>query len=136
MNKNTKKLLIISIIIVAIILIAWFVLFNKSSTASDTPLSQTDIFAQCIADSGAKFYGATWCPACNSQKDDFGQSAQLLPYVECSLPASRTQNLLCKKEGIEAYPTWKFSDGTSIANKLSFQQLSENTGCALPADEQ
>lgn len=44
-----------------------------------------DEFAQCITDSGTKFFGAYWCPHCAAQKALFGKSAKKLPYYECAL---------------------------------------------------
>ena len=43
---------------------------------------QYDVFAQCLKDTGAVFYGAFWCPHCQSQKKLFGSSVKLLPYDE------------------------------------------------------
>ena len=93
-----------------------------------------DTFAQCINDSGAKFYGAYWCPHCNDQKALFGKSAKKLPYIECSLPNRGGQNALCNEINIESYPTWIFPDG-SRSNFLTLTQLSEKTGCELAVDE-
>ena len=55
----------------------------------------------------AKMYGAFWCPACKSQKELFGASAEGIPYVECS-PAGRNGPTLskCLAAGIRSYPTW------------------------------
>src|SRR5262249_35158147 len=37
-----------------------------------------------LAHTGAKMYGAYWCPHCMEQKSYFGTSASRLPYIECS----------------------------------------------------
>ncbi len=89
-----------------------------------------DEFAMCIKDSGAIFYGAFWCPHCQTQKALFGKSADLLPYVECSTP-SKSQTKVCNDAGIESYPTWKFSDGTMVTGQQSFQQLADKTKCEI-----
>jgi hypothetical protein len=90
-----------------------------------------DAFAQCIADSGATFYGAFWCPHCERQLNEFGQSARLLPYVECSTPDGQGQKRVCKEAGIESYPTWDFPDGSRGNGVMSWRRLAEETGCAL-----
>ncbi len=56
---------------------------------------------------GAKFYGASWCPHCNEQKDLFAASAGRLPYVEC-YPQGRgsPSAFVCDKGGIKDFPTW------------------------------
>lgn len=90
-----------------------------------------DTFAQCLSDSGAKFYGAFWCPHCQATKALFGRSAKLLPYVECSTPDGKNQLPICKDAGVEGYPTWVFSDGSRLSGEQTFQELSEKTNCAV-----
>ena len=80
----------------------------KSSCLLPAEGANLDEFAKCIADSGAKFYGAFWCSHCKDQKDLFGDSAQYLPYVECSTPDGNNQLPVCADEGIKIYPTWRF----------------------------
>jgi len=91
-----------------------------------------DTFATCIKDSGALFYGAFWCPHCQSQKAMFGSSAKLLPYIECSTPDGKGQLPLCTTASVTGYPTWKFSDGTIETGEVSLARLSELTSCQLP----
>ena len=57
--------------------------------------------------SGAKFYGAFWCPRCQAQKAAFEASAARLPYVECT-PSGRNgpRSLACVNNAVERYPTW------------------------------
>ena len=63
--------------------------------------------AEHLSKSDAKFYGASWCPHCNSQKDLFGSSAKRIPYVECSPGGSNApQAQVCKDKSIQSYPTW------------------------------
>jgi len=90
-----------------------------------------DEFALCIKDSGAVFYGAFWCPHCQSQKKMFGSSAKLLPYVECSTPDGRAQTKYCDDLGIDGYPTWTFKDGSRLSGEIPLQTLSEKTSCPI-----
>ena len=92
-----------------------------------------DAFASCLADSGAKFYGAFWCPHCQEQKAMFGKSEKLLPYEECSQPSGQGQLQVCIDKQIESYPTWEFGDGSRLSGTQSFEKLSEKTGCQLPS---
>lgn len=101
---------------------------------SDSRPGEYDAFAQCITDKGATFYGAFWCPHCQAQKRLFGGSADLLPYVECSMPDGQTQKPECTEKGIKSYPTWVFPDGQDpLLGEQSFEELAERTGCELPA---
>ena len=122
-----NKTLIIAGVVVVLAITALFLIPN---TAASTKLNG---FAQCLKDTGATFYGAFWCPHCQSQKKLFGASASLLPYVECSNP-DQSQNKICNDAGIKDYPTWQFADGSRIPGEVKLETLAEKTGCVLPAD--
>ena len=64
-----------------------------------------------LKDSGARFYGAYWCPACEEQKALFEASAERLPYVECT-PGGRNGpvSMACANAGVRDYPTWVIGD--------------------------
>jgi hypothetical protein len=100
------------------------------------PNGKYDAFASCIASSGTQFYGAFWCPHCQDQKAEFGNSARLLPYIECSTPDAQGQTQICINKGIKSYPTWYFADGSSSTGALSLETLSQKTGCPLPTSTQ
>lgn len=93
---------------------------------------QYEAFAQCITDSGAKFYGAFWCPHCQDQKAAFGKSEKLLPYIECSTADGQGQTEVCKEAQITGYPTWQFADGSRLDGFVQMQALAEKTSCPLP----
>lgn len=120
--------------IVIVIIAAIFLIQNGSAgdVSNKAPSEDYSEFAQCITNSGALFYGAYWCSHCQDQKEMFGDAADALPYVECSLPGnanSVTQE--CKDAGITGYPTWVFADNSRASGTLSFQALSDATGCSL-----
>jgi thiol-disulfide isomerase/thioredoxin len=114
--------------IITLALIGAFVAFLV--TQANRP-GKYDTFAQCINDSGAKFYGAWWCPHCHDQKILFGRSAKLLPYVECQTK-SRENLAVCNDADVKSFPTWDYADGTRVVGLETFEKLSEKTGCALP----
>lgn len=88
-----------------------------------------DDLAKCLKDKGTIFYAAFWCPNCQNQKKIFGRSARFLPYVECSTPNGQGQLEVCRQAGVEAYPTWTFSSGTSTIGVLLPDELAEKSGC-------
>lgn len=88
-----------------------------------------DQVAQCITDSGAKFYGAFWCPHCQATKAMFGKSAKKLPYIECSEADGNGQLKICADAKIEGYPTWVFADGTRLSAERTMQELAAKTNC-------
>lgn len=105
------------------------VFFGKSNTASG---GKYDKFALCLKDKGAVFYGAFWCPHCRNQKEMFGDSADKLPYVECSTPDQQGQLSVCIEKKITNYPTWEFADGSRLSGEVSLETLTEKTNCPLP----
>lgn len=65
--------------------------------------------AQHLDQTGAKMYGAYWCPHCQSQKEMFGAAVSELPYVECDPKGESPQPELCQETGIQGYPTWEIN---------------------------
>lgn len=128
MNKNIK--IFISIIGLLILGTIATVLLQSSSTPPGP--GKYDTFATCLKDKGAVFYGAFWCPHCQTQKKLFGSSVKLLPYVECSTADASGQTQICKDKKIEGYPTWEFADGTRLNGEIPLQQLADKTSCVLP----
>ncbi|RMH32587.1 MAG: Vitamin K epoxide reductase [Nitrospirae bacterium] len=78
--------------------------FSPAAGPEDPQLAA---LAEHLTESGAKFYGASWCPRCQEQKDLFGASASRLPYIECS-SGGRGSPLTpaCAKMNIRSFPTW------------------------------
>lgn len=112
--------------IVAVVVLLGFWMYSSANAPG-----KYDAFARCLGEEGATFYGAFWCPHCGEQKQLFGKSAKLLPYVECSTPDGKKQTALCISKKIDGYPTWEFADGSRMSAVMSLQQLAEKTGCEL-----
>ncbi len=129
---TNKKNIIIFIIIVLAVVIGMRAI-QKGIASSH----KYDAFAQCLEKSGAKFYGAFWCPHCQAQKRMFGASVEFLPYIECSTPDGSDQLQICKDKEIKSYPTWELADGTRLpvetSSGVSLKTLAEKTGCELPS---
>lgn len=126
--KSYKHILLI---IGGIIIIAIVGFVAAKSSGESGPY---DDFAKCITDSGAKMYGAYWCSHCKSQKEDFESSWQYIDYTECA-SAGGGQKQECADANITGYPTWEFGDGERVPGRLSFEELSNQTGCELPQTE-
>ena len=63
-----------------------------------------------LQDTGARYYGASWCGSCARQNRLFGASAARLPYVECS-PQGRGGPIAreCREAGVASYPSWEIN---------------------------
>ncbi|MFZ7096476.1 vitamin K epoxide reductase family protein [Luteimonas dalianensis] len=64
--------------------------------------------AEHLQQTGARYYGASWCGSCARQNRLFGASASRLPYVECSPqgrggPTARE----CAEAGVSSFPSWQ-----------------------------
>ena len=128
MQVKTKKIIVISVVVLGALIIAGSVILGQKSQ----PTVNLDGFAQCLKDKGAVLYGAFWCPHCQAQKKLFGDAQKNLPYVECSTPDGKGQLDICTQNKIDGYPTWTFSDGTRQSGELSLEALAGKTGCGLP----
>ncbi len=126
MNKQT----IISTIVILVVVVAGLIVLQMQSNKP----GKYDELATCINDSGAKFYGAFWCPHCADQKALFKGSEELLPYVECSLPDASGVTPICLEKEITGYPTWEFPDGSRLSTVQSLETLATKTNCSLPVD--
>ena len=129
MNTNVK---IFSGVIALLILgMVVAVLLRGSGPTGEGP-GFYDEFATCLKDRGAVFYGAFWCPHCRTQKELFGSSQRLLPYVECSTADGRSQLQVCKDKDIAGYPLWEFADSSRLSGEVPLETLAEKTSCVLP----
>ena len=126
MKKNTRT----AVGIMLLIAIATVIVNVSNVPAPKTTTSNYDSFAKCLTENKAVFYGAFWCPHCQSEKKMFGSSLKYVDYVECSTPDGKSQTEVCRNEGISAYPTWKFN-GKAVEGGLDFSQLSQYSGCSL-----
>ena len=108
--------IIASTVVVVFVVILGMYFLQKSEPTTEYAQDDLATFATCLRESGAKFYGAFWCGHCRNQKAAFKESADLLPYIECS----------------SEDPTWEFSDGTRLTGEVSFSVLAEKSGCPAP----
>lgn len=131
MQKKSKKAITWIVVGIFVLLVVGSFFISKKGEAPKAP-GKLDGFAQCLKDKGAVFYGASWCSYCNAQKDEFGDSKKLLPYVECSTPNGKGQVQKCRDAKIDGYPTWVFPDGSRQSGKVPLETLAEKTGCQLP----
>lgn len=127
----SKKSIIITIVIVVVVIGGLFALGLSTQNKPDN--GEYNSFAQCLASKGVIFYGAFWCPHCKAQKEEFGSAVQYLPYHECSTADANGQLQSCTDAKVESYPTWVFPDGSREEGVLSLDELSQKSGCPLPA---
>ena len=95
-------------------------IFDPAAGPEDPHL---EALATHLRDSGARFYGAYWCPACQEQKALFTASVDRLPYVECT-PGGRSgpRAVDCVTRNIQDYPTW-IIDGRRHTGVVSVERL-------------
>lgn len=84
-----------------------------------------------LSSSGAKMYGAYWCPHCAEQKELFEAGAEQLPYIECDPSGEAAQPQICVDKGVQGYPTWEIN-GQLYPGTQSIDTLAELSGYPLP----
>lgn len=97
--------------------------------SDETAALDVKTLAQCLTDSGAKFYGAFWCGHCQSQKELFGENLQYVAYVECDERGENPDPQACAEAGIRAFPTWILGDGTELVGTQQLEALAAKTSC-------
>lgn len=104
----------------------------QTEILSETAYSDQELedLAKCLTESGAKFYGASWCGWCNKEKELFGQAVQYLPYVECYDEATQGLTQVCQDKGIQGFPTWEFNGVQSPGYKEA-AVLAQMSGCQI-----
>jgi uncharacterized membrane protein/glutaredoxin len=84
--------------------------------------------AQHLQATGAKMYGAYWCPHCSEQKLLFGDRAfAQVPYVECAEGGQNAQPDTCRAAGLDSYPTWEIN-GELHAGIHRLEELAQLSG--------
>ncbi|PQO26026.1 hypothetical protein C5Y96_21485 [Blastopirellula marina] len=109
---------------------------GESITVNGVTYDNVDLkaLAKAIFDSGAKFYGADWCPHCTRQKAMFGDGYSELPFEEVTNP-NHTLNALGVEKNITQLPTWVFADGTRVTGVQEIEDLIAYTGITIPQGE-
>lgn len=132
MHKH--KSLIITIIGTIIVVVGLSVALAMTRDTRTAGGSSKELLAlaTCLADKGAIFYGAFWCPHCQEQKGDFGDAVDALPYVECATLGGAGQTEACKNANITSYPTWEFPGGERKTGRIPLAELALKTGCPAP----
>jgi len=105
-----------------LLLHANYVAPQREASGPEDPMIRA--LAEHLADQGAAFYGASWCPHCQEQKRLFGASADRLPYIECSPGSPNAPQLpSCSRAGVKSYPTWVINGRVYAGEVLTLAQL-------------
>ncbi len=90
--------------------------------------------AEHLKKTGAKMYGGWFCSHCYEQKQLFGREAKdNINYIECHAQGKDPQVDLCRKEGIEGFPTWDIG-GKKYPGTQPPEQLAKLSGYTGPQD--
>ena len=105
-----------------------------STGAGVAPVVTTDsspaakALAEHLTADGAVMYSAYWCPHCHDQKQMFGKEAsQILNIVECATDGENNQADLCRRKGLDGFPSWEIN-GRIDSGVKSLQKLAELSG--------
>ncbi len=119
--------------LLVLVLVGGLIVVRNSTERGAGKVTDLDPFIGCLAEKGATFYGAFWCPHCQAQKALLKNSAKISEiYVECSTPDMKGQTQVCIDKEITGYPAWDFADGSRADGEQTLEELAEKTGCVLP----
>ncbi|KGG16837.1 MULTISPECIES: vitamin K epoxide reductase family protein [unclassified Prochlorococcus] len=100
---------------------------NKSSKSSIQ-------LAQYLNKKNIILYKAYWCSHCHDQMEMFGNEASdNLKSVECAIDGVNSKTDLCKRKGIEAFPSWEIN-GEIQSGVKSLDELANISGYNGPRD--
>ncbi|MBN1494176.1 hypothetical protein JW911_00360 [Candidatus Peregrinibacteria bacterium] len=105
---------------------------NPNAEASEKDYTN---LAKCLTEKGAKMYGAVTCSHCNNQKKAFGEAFKYIKYYECDPRTNLEDAKQCIEDGIQAYPTWRFSDGSEVLGAHTPEALGLRVGCEMPGEK-
>lgn len=105
---------------IVIFLIAFFTAYNL--TKGEDKIIVEEELAKCIGDNSI-YYMQTGCPACEQQKELFGNSYKHLTTINC-----KTNPTACTTNAITSTPTWSIKGEKTIGVK-TIEELKEMTGC-------
>ncbi len=93
---------------VGVIAVAMFILHLQNVPQMGSgPNSRLEALALHLEETGARYYGAHWCPACQEQNALFGEAKDALPFIECAPGGQGSpMTLECARRDIQSYPTW------------------------------
>lgn len=98
--------------------------WNITTTSGEAEMA----LAKHLTATGAKNYGAYWCPHCYDQKQLFGKEAFAeVNYLECANDGANSQREACLAAGIQSFPTWEI-DGKFYPGTRTLGELAELSG--------
>ena len=115
--KIKKETLASAVVILAILILAGYLIFNKTSVQTSADI------AKCIGEKSA-IYVQTGCPHCADQEAMFGDNFKYLNSTDCYYKSQT-----CADAGIEAVPTWVIN-GQKYVGVQSIETLQNLTGCS------
>lgn len=119
-NKKTKKILIISVIVLVVIGLG----FGSYQIFKAKPDTNYEKFAKCLSEKGFIMYGSKYCHFCQEQKKNFREGWKYVNYVECTKEQQK-----CTDLGISAIPLWMSKTGERYVGFQTFKTLSEISNC-------
>jgi uncharacterized membrane protein len=125
--EDRGNLIFTGLIVSAIVLVGTLGVFSAQNKMAVVNQSFSGRLAQHLTVSGAKMYGAIWCPHCQDQKAKFGEAAKQIPYVECAENVEKSQTELCRSKNIKGFPTWEIS-GKMYEGERSLDELANLSG--------
>ncbi len=122
--KNVGQLVFTGLLVSLITLTGTFGVYASQSKSIAVSQTYAGKLVQHLNATGAKMYGAYWCPHCNEQKEIFGNAAKQIPYIECDPKGEKSQTQLCIDKKVKSFPTWEIN-GTTYEGRRNLNELAD-----------
>lgn len=97
--------------IMAVVVVALMHIYYNSDLLTPPPDARLQALAEHLDETGARYYGASWCASCQQQGRLFRDAAEALPYIECSpFGQGGPMASACVQQNITGFPTWIIGD--------------------------
>lgn len=113
MKKENNYLIVVLIVVILGGIIFYF--GGKATLERQTRIKQENL-ANCLLTKNIKLYGAANSLYTEQQKEAFGQAFSKINYIECI--ENNDWSNTCKKDSINAVPTWSFPKSIGIETRL------------------
>jgi hypothetical protein len=126
------------------------VVYMPKRIQRDSTPQAVELARRLSSSNGNKVYTAYWCPHCARQRELFGRQAWALlsstnnddattsgtgsVEVECAPGGYRANPALCRRDGIDGYPTWKIQ-GQTFSGEVPLAVLAQAVGDAEFRDD-
>ncbi len=112
-----------------------FLVLTACATSLVPPVKvapRPETLVDCLARTGVRLYGASWCHWCHVQLNKFGSDAPKVSYTDCDPDATLTLAPACARAGVtldDRLPMWIFPGSGRVSGVRDPNVIARIAGC-------